>query len=155
MPPVTVSEATPADLASVRAMLHEYAAWLAIDLSFQDFAKEVRDLPGDYAPPGGALYIARLGDETVGMVAFRTSAAGGAEMKRLFVRPSARGSGVGRALIEQVIERARAAGHARMILDTLPVMRDAQRLYEQFGFRDVAPYYDSPVAGTRFMARAL
>lgn len=76
-------------------------------------------------------------------------------MKRLFVRPSARGAGVGRALVDHVIDRARAAGHTRMVLDTLPIMRDAQRLYEQVGFRDVPPYYDSPIPGTRFMALML
>ena len=133
-------------------MLEEYAAWLAIDLSFQDFAREVRGLPGEYAPPGGDLFIARVGAEAAGMVAFRASSAGVAEMKRLFVRPSARGEGLGRTLVSHVIGAAREAGYRRMILDTLPVMRDAQRMYEQFGFQDIEPYYDSPIAGTRYMA---
>lgn len=132
-------------------MLEEYAAWLRVDLCFQDFAKELAELPGDYAPPRGDLYIAREGDATVGMVAFRAHPSGRAEMKRLFVRPQARGAGLGLALVARVIEGARAAGHKSMILDTLPVMSDAQRLYEQFGFRDIAPYYDSPIAGTRYM----
>jgi GNAT superfamily N-acetyltransferase len=152
---VTIDTAGPADLAIVREMLQEYAAWLAIDLSFQDFTSELRDLPGAYAPPGGDLFMARLDGQPAGMAAFRAWSGGGAEMKRLFVRPSARGAGVGRALVDHVIDRARAAGYRRIVLDTLPIMRDAQRLYEQVGFRDVSPYYDSPIPGTRFMARPL
>jgi GNAT superfamily N-acetyltransferase len=163
---VTIDTAGSADLAIVREMLQEYAAWLAIDLSFQDFTSELRDLPGAYAPPGGDLFMARLDGQPAGMAAFRAwpalserkrveGSGGGAEMKRLFVRPSARGAGVGRALVDHVIDRARAAGYRRIVLDTLPIMRDAQRLYEQVGFRDVSPYYDSPIPGTRFMARPL
>ena len=132
-------------------MLRDYAAWLGIDLSFQDFTREVEALPGDYAPPGGDLYIARAEHGTVGMVAFRGHGNGRAEMKRLFVRPSARASGIGRRLVERVIHGARGAGYTHMILDTLPVMADAQRMYERFGFRDIAPYYDSPIRGTRYM----
>jgi ribosomal protein S18 acetylase RimI-like enzyme len=154
MPPV-VARAGSEDLAEIRAMLQEYAAWLAIDLSFQDFTRELHDLPGEYAPPGGDLYVARLQGAVVGMVAFRSRGDGRAEMKRLYVRNSARGSGVGHRLVETVLAAARERGHHTMVLDTLPVMQSAQRMYEQFGFRDVPPYYESPIAGTRFMARAL
>lgn len=148
---VTIERAGAADLPAVRAMLEEYAASLGIDLSFQDFVGELRNLPGDYAPPKGDLYIARFDGVTVGMVAFRGREHGRAEMKRLFVRPAVRGKRVGRALVEHVIHQARTAGYTHMILDTLPVMQEAQGLYEQFGFRDVAPYYHSPVAGTRYL----
>jgi len=153
--PIVVARAGPEDLAEIREMLHEYADWLSIDLSFQDFTSELRDLPGDYAPPGGDLYIARLQHVAVGMVAFRARGDGRAEMKRLYVRATARGSGVGRRLVETVLAAARERGHHTMVLDTLPVMQSAQRMYEQFGFRDVPPYYESPIAGMRFMARAL
>jgi ribosomal protein S18 acetylase RimI-like enzyme len=148
---ITVERAGATDLPTVRAMLEEYAVWTGVDLSFQDFTRELRDLPGEYAPPGGGLYIARRDDETAGMVAFRRREDGRAEMKRLFVRPWARGTGIGRLLVQHVIDAARAAGYTHMILDTLPVMRNAQRMYERFGFRDIKPYYDSPVAGTRFL----
>ena len=148
---VEIKRAGPADLAEVRAMLEEYAAWLRVDLCFQDFARELRELPGDYTPPRGDLYIARNHAAALGMAAFRAHASGRAEMKRLFVRPQARGTGLGRALVERVIGGARDAGYTHMVLDTLPVMSDAQRMYERFGFRDIAPYYDSPIAGTRFM----
>jgi ribosomal protein S18 acetylase RimI-like enzyme len=150
-----VVRAGPEDLADVREMLREYAAWLAIDLSFQGFAHELRDLPGDYAPPGGDLYIARLDDAVVGMVAFRACGNGRAEMKRLYVRNTARGAGVGRRLVDTALAAAGARGHHTMVLDTLPIMHSAQRMYEALGFQDVAPYYESPVPGTRFMARAL
>ena len=153
--PLVVARAEPSDFGEIRAMLQEYAAWVAVDLSFQGFAREVHDLPGEYAPPGGDLYVARLHHAAVGMVAFRTCADGQAEMKRLYVRPTARGSGVGRRLIEIVLAAARDRGHHRMVLDTLPIMQSAQRMYEEFGFRDIAPYYASPIAGTRFMAKAL
>lgn len=157
MPPaIQVSEATPADLPKVRAMLQEYAKWLAIDLSFQDFAQEVAGLPGDYARRlGGALFVARVGTEVVGMVAFRRRDDTTAEMKRLYVRTSVRQAGVGRLLVARIIDKAREDGYHQMVLDTLPVMNPAQRLYESFGFRDVPAYYPSPVPGTRYMALAL
>ena len=133
-------------------MLAEYAAWVAIDLSFQRFDDEVSALPGDYAPPAGALLIARLDAAAAGMVAMRKRGDDGCEMKRLFVRESARGAGVGWALIQRVVKEARARRYRLMVLDTLPMMRGAQRLYERAGFIDVPPYYRSPVAGTRFLA---
>jgi ribosomal protein S18 acetylase RimI-like enzyme len=152
---VVVTRAAPEELDEIRQLLREYADWLAVDLSFQDFTREVQGLPGEYAPPGGDLYLARVHAEVVGMVAFRPRADGSAEMKRLYVRDAARGSGVGRRLVETVLAAARERGYHTMVLDTLPVMQSAQRMYEHFGFRDVPPYYESPIAGTRFMARAL
>jgi putative acetyltransferase len=148
---VDIREAGPADLSAIRAMLLEYADGLKVDLCFQGFTRELAELPGDYVPPRGALYIAHQDGEPVGMVALRGRDDGRAEMKRLYVRPAARGSGLGRQLIEHVIAAARARGYASIVLDTLPVMHSAQRLYEEFGFRDVEPYYHSPIAGTRFM----
>ena len=136
-------------------MLAEYADSLGIDLSFQDFAREVRDLPGDYVPPSGALLVAQGETAALGMVAMRQRGAGRAEMKRLFVRPAARGTGLGRQLVEAIITEARRDGYQEMCLDTLPSMGDAQRLYQRLGFHDVPPYYDSPVACTRYMALAL
>lgn len=146
-----VRAASSSDLSDLRAMLEEYAASLGVDLSYQDFARELRELPGDYAPPAGALLVAHLEKAAVGMVAMRPRGPGRAEMKRLYVRPAARGTGLGRQLTHAIIDTARQAGYREMCLDTLPTMQDAQRLYERLGFRDVPPYYDSPVAGTRYM----
>jgi ribosomal protein S18 acetylase RimI-like enzyme len=150
-----IREATTADLPDIRDLLEEYAAWVAIDLSFQGFAGEVADLPGEYAPPGGTLLISRVGGEAAGMVALRRLDQTRAEMKRLYVRPFARGTSHGQHLVERAIAVARALGYRAIALDTLPVMQSAQRLYSKLGFRDVAPYYDSPVAGTRFMELTL
>jgi ribosomal protein S18 acetylase RimI-like enzyme len=144
--------ATPADLAAIREMLHEYAAWIGLDLSFQHFAQEVQGLPGDYEPPAGALLIARIDGQPAGMVALRPNGKGRGEMKRLFVQSEARGHGLGRQLAERIIEEARARGYTAIVLDTLPMMKDAQRMYELLGFVDIEPYYDSPVVGTRFMS---
>lgn len=131
--------------------MRDYLAWVNLDLSFQDFEGELQALPGDYVPPAGALLVAEVGADIVAMIAFRPRGEGVCEMKRLFVRPSARGLGVGRALITRVMNDARAVGYREMRLDTLPVMGEAQAMYESFGFRDIEAYYETPIAGTRFM----
>jgi ribosomal protein S18 acetylase RimI-like enzyme len=152
---VTIRPANDADLPAVRRLMRDYAAWVNLDLSFQDFEGELRALPGDYAPPNGALLVAEVGADTVAMIALRPLADGVSEMKRLFVHPSARGLGVGRALITRVMQEARAIGYREMRLDTLPAMGEAQAIYEAFGFRDVEAYYETPIAGTRFMSVTL
>ena len=150
-----IEDATAADLDAIREMLHEYAEWLKVDLCFQNFEAEVAGLPGDYAPPSGALIIARIDDRPAGMVALRRKDDERCEMKRLFVRENARGVRLGRALAERIITEARTRGYREMVLDTLPVMQDAQRLYVALGFRDIEPYYVSPIGATRFMGLRL
>lgn len=151
MSDLDISAADEADLPAVRALLREYEDALGVSLAFQDFDREVRDLPGDYAPPPGALLVARDDGLTVGCVALRPLDASTCEMKRLYVRPTLRGHGAGRRLAEAVIAEARRIGYERMRLDTLPGMEDAQALYDRLGFRDIAPYRDNPVQGTRFL----
>ena len=153
--PVVITDARPDELAVIREMLQEYREWLGIDLSFQGFSCEVHELPGDYAPPDGRLLIARLNGEPVGMIAMRRLDAGRAEMKRLFVRPSARGAHIGRELVMRIIDAAGERGYTSIVLDTLPVMQSAQRLYAQFGFIDIPPYYESPLPGTRYLGLRL
>ena len=126
-----------------------------MSLCFQGFDQEVADLPGDYAPPRGRLYLAMAGGNPAGCVALRPLFHRDAEVKRLYVRPAHRGSGLGRILAQRVIEDARALGYEVLKLDTLPGMKAAQRLYEDLGFRDTAPYNDNPVGGVRFMALQL
>ncbi len=150
-----ISTAGPEDLDDVRAMLREYVAWIDLDLSFQDFSQEFDGLPGAYAAPDGALLVARAGDRAMGMVALRRLDDDRCEMKRLYVRPDARGTGLGTRLIARVVDEARARDYREMYLDTLPIMGDAQRLYRLAGFEDIEPYYESPVAGTRFMRKRL
>lgn len=154
-PAAVIADATADDLAAIREMLYEYRDWLQVDLCFQSFDAEVQALPWQYAPPAGALLIARAAGRPVGMIALRPAADGRCEMKRLYVRAEARGSGLGRQLVDGIIAAARARGYREMILDTLPVMQSAQRLYEEVGFLDIEPYYASPIAGTRYMALRL
>lgn len=151
--PVRTSE----DLAATIALFRAYAASLGVDLAYQDFEGELAALPGKYAPPEGALLLAcRLDGTPLGCVAMRPMApAGCCEMKRLYVAPEARGLGLGKALVEAVVEAAQRAGYRELWLDTLPDMLDAQALYARLGFTLIAPYYDTPIAGTVFMGRAL
>jgi GNAT superfamily N-acetyltransferase len=142
-----IRAATMADLDEIRKMLREYAAWLEIDLCFQNFEEELAGLPGEYSPPRGRLLIA----EGAGCVALRPLEEDVCEMKRLYVRPEGRGSGLGRQLVLAIISEARALGYRRMRLDTMPKMGGAQRLYESLGFRDIEAYRYNPEPGARFL----
>ncbi len=140
-----------ADLAWIRGLFLEYAASLGFDLSFQGFEKELASLPGEYAPPFGRLILAIQEDEPAGCVALRRIDAARCEMKRLYIRPAFRGSGLGRSLAEAVIDEARRLGYARMRLDTVPSMRRAIGLYRSFGFREIPPYRLNPIPGALFL----
>ena len=146
---------TTADIDTVRVLFLEYQMLLGVDLSFQGFDIEVERLPGDYSPPTGRLLLATHSGMPVGCVALHAVNEMRCEMKRLFVRPSARGLKVGKTLIERVIEEARLIGYSEIVLDTLPNMIDAQRLYSQFGFSDIAPYRPNPIPGTRYLGKCL
>jgi ribosomal protein S18 acetylase RimI-like enzyme len=152
MPDVVLEPAQASDIPTVRALLEEYCAWIELDLAFQEIDAELAGLPGAYAPPDGLILLARMHGATVGMVAYRRLDAQICEMKRLFIQASARGRGLSRILVTALMEQARAAGYREMYLDTLPKMDRAQQLYESLGFRDIPPYYETPIAGTRFMA---
>ena len=151
-----IAAAGPDDLAAIAGLFRAYAASLPVDLGYQDFEAELAALPGKYAPPAGALLIARDGaGAPLGCVALRPMADGCCEMKRLYAAPAGRGLGLGRALAEAICAEARRRGYREIRLDTLPTMTEAQGLYARLGFVPTAPYYDTPVAGTRFLARAL
>lgn len=143
------------DVAACRELFVEYQRDLGVSLCFQGFDQELASLPGAYARPRGRLLLARVVGEPAGCVALRPLGDHDAEMKRLYVRPAARGMGLGRALAECVIDEARAIGYRALKLDTLPQMKTAQALYAGLGFVDTAPYNDNPVAGTRFLSLAL
>jgi ribosomal protein S18 acetylase RimI-like enzyme len=146
-----IEPAAAEDIEIVRELFREYQAALGVDLCFQGFERELAELPGDYAPPRGRLLLARAGDAVVGCIALRPLPGNDCEMKRLYVRPDFRATGLGRQLAERVIAEARAIGYGRLCLDTLPSMERAQQLYESLGFTDIAPYRPNPVAGARYL----
>ena len=146
---------TPEELDGLRQLFQEYAAQLGVDLCFQNFAQELRELPGEYAAPRGALLVARVGDTLAGCCALRpldtTDYPNAAEMKRLFVRPAYRGLGLGRLLAEGILDAARQSGYDCVLLDTLDDMEAARALYEELGFEEVPPYYFNPIAGAHYL----
>lgn len=147
---------SPEEIRSASELFAEYASWIEISLCFQNFAKEVAELPGGYAPPSGRLFLAVEGDDVMGCVALRKIGEGVGEMKRLYVRPEFRGRGLGRTLTEKLIAEAKQIGYARLRLDTLPGKMDqAIAMYRSFGFQEIAPYYKNPVAGATFMELVL
>jgi GNAT superfamily N-acetyltransferase len=151
-----IRTSTHDDLPRVRELVRDYVAWIGLDLAFQEIDAEIDGLPGEYAPPGGILLVAcRPGGPPVAMIALRPFGDTIAEMKRLYVQPSARGHGLARALILRLLDEARSLGYREIRLDTLPMMGEAQALYAALGFVDIAPYYDTPIAGTRFMSKKL
>jgi ribosomal protein S18 acetylase RimI-like enzyme len=153
-----ISQATTADdLATARRLFEAYAASLGIDLAYQNFSAELDGLPGKYAPPTGALLLASSADDRLlGCVALRPIPPDGCcEMKRLYVSPEGRGLGLGRALAEAVLGEAIRLGYSEIRLDTLPTMTGALALYEKLGFVQIAPYYDTPIVGTVFLAKVL
>ncbi len=155
-PEISLVEAeTPAQLDAAREIMREYAAGLGVDLCFQNFEAELAELPGEYAPPAGALLLAFVDGQLAGCGAMRPLAdvdyANACEMKRLYVRRAFRGFGIGRLLAQALLDRARGAGYANMLLDTLDDMESARGLYETLGFEEIPPYYFTPIAGAHYL----
>lgn len=147
--------ATDADLPDLIAFFRDYAAGLPVDLGPQGFAHELARLPGAYAAPHGALLIARIDARAAGCIALRRLDAGACELKRLYVTPHARRSGLGKALVASMIEEARRLGYCQMKLDTLKHMQAAIALYRSFGFTPVPPYGSHPYPGLVCLGREL
>ncbi len=143
------------EIAQARELILQYARELDVDLWFQYFQAEVETLPGEYAPPGGRLFLCLCDGDAVGCVALRKIDEQACEMKRLYVRPELRRRGIGRALAEHVIAAAGRIGYRRMVLDTLARLAPAMVLYESLGFGRIEPYYDNPIEDAVFLGLAL
>jgi carbonic anhydrase len=147
-----------ARIATARELFIEYANSLGVNLCFQGFEAELENLPGAYGPPDGRLFLASGKAGWLGCVALRPRLVIDArvcEMKRLYVRPAARGAGVGRGLASDAIQAARTIGYRRMVLDTLATMEAAMELYRSLGFRETAAYYANPIPEARYFALEL
>jgi putative acetyltransferase len=154
---LTISQAESAEeIAQARELFQEYAQSLGFNLCFQSFDQELSTLPGDYAPPHGRLLLVRRSGELAGCVALHAIGPRTCEMKRLYVRPQFRAQGLGRTLIQRVIDDARQIGYRSMRLDTVePIMKQAVTLYRRLGFREIAPYRINPIEGALYMELVL
>ena len=155
--PVAVTEASSlSDVDDLRNLFIEYQQWLGLDLTFQNFAAELRSLPGDYKPPRGRMLLARHGHGAlIGGVAMKPLSAGICEMKRLYVRRPYRGNGLGRTLANAIVAAGRTAGYTRMRLDSFSRLSAAISLYRSMGFREIDPYYENPLDGIIYMEKEL
>jgi putative acetyltransferase len=153
--PVIAPVSSPQELEDARALFLEYADLVAEALCFQGFDRELASLPGAYAPPDGALLLARDGSAAAGCVALRRVDDRTGEMKRMFVREPYRGSGLGRRLALAIVEEARRRDYARLVLDTLPKLTSAIALYRDLGFRECTPYLAEPTPGALCMELSL
>lgn len=138
---------TPDRIDVVREIFVEYSRSLPVDLCFQGFAEELAGLPGAYAPPSGRLLLVLDGGQAVGCGALRKFADHVCELKRMYVRPTHRGLGLGRRVAVELIETAQRAGYPKMRLDTLPSMTEAMGLYRSLGFKEISAYRFNPVEG--------
>ena len=150
-----ISPTRPEDIEAARTLIREYAQTLGVDLCFQNLDEELAQLPGEYAAPRGALYMAVIDGKPAGCVALRPLDAAdypnAAEMKRLYVRNHFRGSGLGRELAQAALDKALEAGYSCVLLDTLDDMEAARSLYEDLGFHEIPPYYHNPIAGAHYL----
>lgn len=149
---------TVEDIAIISALFTAYTDWLDIDLAYQDFSAELAGLPGKYAPPTGEILLAKstTTGESIGCVALRKlNSSKECEMKRLYVSPAGRGTGVGKALVKTILDIAKELGYAEVKLDTLPHMTAAIALYKRIGFVECEKYYDTPIEGTVFLSKIL
>lgn len=139
-------------IAQARELFLEYAQALGVNLCFQSFDQELAGLPGHYAPPNGRLLLAEYESQLAGCVALHQWEPGAGEMKRLYLRPTFRGKGLGRAMAERIIAEARNIGYQTLLLDTIePLMKDAVGMYRKLGFKEIAPYRPNPIAGAMYM----
>ena len=145
----------PTEREDVISIFREYVSSPTVNLGFQEYEAEFAGLPGKYEAPQGRLLLAREGDTVLGCAALRGVDESTCEMKRVYVRPAARGRNLGRLLVEAILTEAKLAGYSRICLDVLPEFTAAQMLYESMGFEHAEPVSFNPVPGTKFLALAL
>lgn len=142
----------PSDSGELRRLIHEYADWLSIDLSYQDFDGEMANLETLFSLPSGQYTFAMVESVVVGGVGFRRIDDRTAEVKRLYVRPGQQGKGIGWSLMNNLLRKLKGLGYYRLVLDAVPPTRKAQVLYERMGFTEIEPYFPNPVPDTKFYA---
>lgn len=145
-----IVEAEKGDMSIVHCLFLEYQQWLGVDLCFQGFEEELASLPGRYASPDGAIFLASDNGKTIGCVGIRPLKEHEAELKRLYVRPENRGQGVGKRLFDAGMARAKEIGYLSIVLDTLPTMHVAKSLYLDYGFQKIPPYYENLQDGAEY-----
>jgi ribosomal protein S18 acetylase RimI-like enzyme len=151
-----VSATSEVDIAAAKQLCLDYAQSLDFSLCFQDFDREIAEFPGAYAPPGGALLLARHNGKPVGVVALRRLGPANCEMKRLYVAPDGRHLGIGRQLAEAIIVAGRRLGYRAMRLDTVVhSMGAAIALYRRLGFREIPPYTVNPLPDVLYLELTL
>ncbi|MCF2672146.1 GNAT family N-acetyltransferase [Fusobacterium varium] len=133
------------DLENIKLLFNEYTTILGVNLTFQGYDEEIKNLPGKYALPYGRLYIAYYNNKAAGCIALRKFENDGCEMKRLFVRPEYRHLKIGKKLVDKIIEDARELKYKYMVLDTLSNLHEAVSLYRKSGFQEVEAYYENPL----------
>jgi putative acetyltransferase len=139
------------DLTEIRNLFIEYQISLKIDLCFQNFDTELSNLPGEYVPPRGRLYLAKINEKSAGCIALHSFDTNRCEMKRLYVQPTYRGQGISKLLASKLINDAKETGYHTMLLDTLSPMTAAISLYHSLGFREIEPYRYNPIPGAMYM----
>jgi putative acetyltransferase len=143
---------SPSQIAQARELFLEYEKALGISLCFQGFEQELAGLPGGYAPPSGRLLLGVYEGAIAGCVALHALEPAIGEMKRLYLRPTFRGKGLGQAMVDAIVKEARTIGYRRLRLDTIePLMKSAVAMYRRMGFREIAPYCANPVEGALYM----
>ena len=149
-------------LSEIEALFSEYTDMLVAGdatfreyLALQNYDAELKDPAAKYGPPKGRLYLARLGEETVGCIALKPLDEQRCELKRLYIRPAYRGQGFAKQLVERILADAKEIGYSAILLDTLPFLREAIALYRQFGFYETEPYLVSPMTHAIYLRRDL
>lgn len=145
-----IIKATEKDMLKIRELFREYQEWLGVDLCFQNFEEELADLPGTYAPPTGAIFLAIEISDIMGCIGIRPRVTNEAELKRLYVRPNHQGCGIGKQLFLAAMSEAKVMGYTSIVLDTLPTMQTAKSLYINYGFKEIPAYYENPENGVEY-----